>query len=75
MSAASFNPQLAEDLIQTVYPTVVCICAGMTWVDGCEKDPALANRMNCAGAPSSSARSLCALRRSHAFAPRCAGAL
>lgn len=40
---------MAEDLILSIYPTVVYICAGMTWVDGCEKDPALANRLNCAG--------------------------
>ncbi|KAL1527264.1 hypothetical protein AB1Y20_015939 [Prymnesium parvum] len=49
LSAAAMNPQLAEDLIQMVYPTVVCICAGMTWVDGCERDAALANRLNCVG--------------------------
>ena len=38
-----------EDLITTIYPTVVCICAGWTFVDGCESDPAKANALNNAG--------------------------
>jgi dTDP-4-dehydrorhamnose reductase len=36
-------------LITTIYPTVVCICAGWTFVDGCESDPAKANALNNAG--------------------------
>lgn len=32
-----------------VRPTCVCICAGFTWVDGCESKPLHANHMNCAG--------------------------
>ena len=27
-------------------PKVVCICAGFTWVDGCEREPQKANAMN-----------------------------
>ena len=38
-----------EDLITTIYPTVVCICAGWTFVDGCESDPGKANALNNAG--------------------------
>lgn len=49
LAKAAMNPQLAVDLLQTVYPTCVCICAGFTWVDGCESKPAHANFMNCAG--------------------------
>jgi len=59
LAKAAANPQLAEDLITTVFPTVVIICAGFTWVDGCEKvmpekapqitGPAHANHMNNAG--------------------------
>ena len=36
LQAAAENPSLAEDLITMCSPHVVCICAGMTWVDGCE---------------------------------------
>lgn len=83
---AAMQPQLAIDLVQTVYPEVerrlrdaservlrhlpssaetapstaapvplhhgplrpqvVCICAGFTWVDGCEREPQKANAMN-----------------------------
>ena len=32
MAKAAMNPQLATDLIETVYPTHVLICAGFTWV-------------------------------------------
>jgi dTDP-4-dehydrorhamnose reductase len=32
-----------------VCPSVVCICAGFTWVDGCEQQPQKANKMNCTG--------------------------
>jgi len=49
LAKAAANPQLAEDLITCIYPTVVCICAGFTWVDGCESKPAHANAMNNAG--------------------------
>ena len=35
--------------MQTVYPTLVCICSGWTWVDGCEGDAGKANRMNAVG--------------------------
>jgi len=49
MAAAAMNPQLATDLMTTVYPTTVIICAGMTWVDGCEKEAGKANFMNNAG--------------------------
>jgi len=46
LAQAAMQPQLAEDLMQTIYPTVVCIAAGFTWVDGCESQPAKANAMN-----------------------------
>jgi len=49
LAKSAMNPQLATDLLQTIYPTCVCICAGFTWVDGCESKPAHANLMNCAG--------------------------
>jgi len=49
VAKAAANSQLAEDLITSVFPTVVCICAGFTWVDGCESKPAHANAMNNAG--------------------------
>ena len=49
MAAAAMNPALADELMETVYPTVVCICAGFTWVDGCESQPLKANQMNNAG--------------------------
>ena len=49
LAKAGASPQLVEDLITTIYPTVVCICAGFTWVDGCEAKPAHANAMNNAG--------------------------
>eukprot|EP00908_Phaeocystis_cordata_P025673 Transcript_814.p1 GENE.Transcript_814~~Transcript_814.p1 ORF type:complete len:498 (-),score=230.30 Transcript_814:558-2051(-) len=49
MAKAAMNPQLATDLIETVYPTHVLICAGFTWVDGCENDQLKANYMNNAG--------------------------
>ena len=49
LAKAAMNPQLAVDLLQTCYPTVVCICAGFTWVDGCESKPNHANQMNNAG--------------------------
>ena len=32
LAKAATNPQLAIDLIETVYPTAVLICAGFTWV-------------------------------------------
>jgi len=46
LEKSAMQPQLAEDLMQSCYPTVVCICAGFTWVDGCENQPAKANQMN-----------------------------
>jgi len=46
LAQAAMQPQLAIDLVQTVYPEVVCICAGFTWVDGCEREPQKANAMN-----------------------------
>ena len=49
LAKAAMNPGMAEELLATVYPTAVCICAGFTWVDGCEKNPQHANHMNCAG--------------------------
>jgi len=49
LSKAGADLQKVEDLITTIYPTVVCICAGWTFVDGCESDPAKANALNNAG--------------------------
>jgi dTDP-4-dehydrorhamnose reductase/dTDP-4-dehydrorhamnose 3,5-epimerase len=49
MAKCATNPQLATDLIEMVYPTAVLICAGFTWVDGCEDDQLKANYMNNAG--------------------------
>ena len=49
LAKSAMNPSLAKELLETVYPTVVCICAGFTWVDGCEAQPLHANHMNCAG--------------------------
>ena len=49
LAKSAMNPALATELLQTVHPTLVCICAGFTWVDGCESKPLHANHMNCAG--------------------------
>ena len=49
LAKCAMNPALASELLETTYPTCVCICAGFTWVDGCEDKPAHANLMNCAG--------------------------
>mmetsp|Transcript_53545 Transcript_53545/g.88906 ORF Transcript_53545/g.88906 Transcript_53545/m.88906 type:complete len:497 (+) Transcript_53545:23-1513(+) len=49
LAQCAMQPQLADDLITTVYPTLVCICAGFTWVDGCERDAPKANAMNNSG--------------------------
>ena len=47
LEAAAKDPQYTEYLITMCRPEVVCICAGRTWVDGCENEgdvPFLANR-------------------------------
>jgi len=49
LAKCAMNPALAVELLQTTFPTVVCICAGFTWVDGCENKPSHANFMNAAG--------------------------
>ena len=46
---AALDPQLAVDLITLCHPQIVCICAGRTWVDGCENDGDLPHRVNCLG--------------------------
>lgn len=46
MDAAADNPKLAEQLLSFVRPAVVYICAGFTWVDGCERDVEKAQRLN-----------------------------
>ena len=49
LGAAAAEPKLAEALLQSVYPETVIICAGFTWVDGCENDVERAKAMNCDG--------------------------
>ena len=49
LAKAAMDPSLATALLESVRPTCVCICAGFTWVDGCESKPLHANHMNCAG--------------------------
>ena len=49
LEAAASDPQVAEDLITMCRPRVVCICAGRTWVDGCEVEGDLPKLVNCDG--------------------------
>ena len=49
MGAAASDPDLADELMMMVRPTLVCVCAGFTWVDGCENDKERADRMNASG--------------------------
>ena len=47
LEAAAKDPQYTQYLITMCRPEVVCICAGRTWVDGCENEgdvPFLVNR-------------------------------
>ena len=49
LTQAALQPHLATELMQTVNPTLVCICAGFTWADGCEREPQKAHLLNCRG--------------------------
>lgn len=49
LQEAAKDPQIAEDLITMCHPRVVCICAGRTWVDGCENEGDIPNLVNCVG--------------------------
>jgi len=49
LAAAAATPELAVRLLETTRPQYVCICAGWTWVDGCESDPAKAMAINAHG--------------------------
>jgi dTDP-4-dehydrorhamnose reductase len=40
------RPGLAEDLVARAGPGAVVVAAGMTWVDGCERQPELAATVN-----------------------------
>lgn len=47
LRSAATDHCLADELIMFCCPDIVCICAGMTWVDGCEaagEEPFLVNR-------------------------------
>lgn len=46
LGAAADDPALAAALVARHRPSVVCIAAGFTHVDGCEDDPARAMRVN-----------------------------
>ena len=49
LQAAAKDPSLADDLITMCSPHIVCICAGMTWVDGCENAGATPYLINSEG--------------------------
>ena len=49
LAAAAKDTQLAEDLMTMCKPEVVCICAGRTWVDGCENEGNIPQLVNCDG--------------------------
>ena len=49
LQKAAIDPQLADELITMCRPRVVCICAGRTWVDGCENEGDLPKLVNCDG--------------------------
>ena len=49
LQAAAKNPSLADDLINLCQPRIVCICAGRTWVDGCENEGELPRLVNSFG--------------------------
>jgi dTDP-4-dehydrorhamnose reductase len=40
------RPSRAEELVARAAPGAVVVAAGMTWVDGCERQPALADAVN-----------------------------
>lgn len=46
---AAREPKLARDLLMSCRPEVVCICAGRTWVDGCENEGNIPHLVNTAG--------------------------
>lgn len=46
---AARDPKVAEDLITLCQPEVVCICAGRTWVDGCENEGEIPTLVNAVG--------------------------
>jgi len=49
LEEAAKDPSLAVDLIDMCSPHIVCICAGMTWVDGCENAGDAPFLINCEG--------------------------
>ena len=49
LKAAATDPQVVDDLMTMCRPRVVCICAGRTWVDGCENEGDLPKLVNCDG--------------------------
>jgi len=46
MQEAVRDPKLVDDLITLCHPEIVLICAGRTWVDGCENDKDLPHAVN-----------------------------
>jgi dTDP-4-dehydrorhamnose reductase len=46
---AAREPELTRDLLMSCRPEVVCICAGRTWVDGCENEGNIPHLVNAAG--------------------------
>jgi len=44
------RPDSARSAFEAAEPEIVFLCAAMTHVDGCEKDPALAEKINAGGA-------------------------
>merc|ERR1719201_2497446 len=49
MGTAASGHWSLKRLLEMCYPDIVCICAGWTWVDGCERDPDRAMLLNCHG--------------------------
>ena len=49
LAAAAKDAKLAEDLMTMCKPEIVCICAGRTWVDGCENEGEIPQLVNCDG--------------------------
>ncbi len=49
LESAANDPAVARDLMILCRPQIVCICAGRTWVDGCEVEGHLPMTVNCEG--------------------------
>ncbi len=49
LEEAAIDPEVAEQLITMCHPEIVYICAGRTWVDGCEREGRVPHLVNCEG--------------------------